>query len=218
VSRLGRRDGVRRGLALRLERLELRAAVEERQRRRATFTKGAARAKRRPGVDFERGSTFGGSKFHPAVFDFPTDTEGGVTGFHDINPRVGAIYDLFGDGKTSVKFNAGRYTDSASSDGRWTLGNPLSRIQTTVGRSWNDANTNFTPDCDLLNPAAQDLRASGGDQCGAWNNNTFGTEVFSTTYDPDMFKGWYTRPTPECTRVGPRDRPGSRSASRHEPI
>ena len=138
--------------------------------------------------------TFGGSQFHPRVLDFPTDTEGGVTGFHDINPRLGVIYDLTGDGKTSVKFNAGRYTDSASSDGRWTLGNPMSRIQTTVGRSWNDANVNFRPDCDLLNPAAQDLRPAGGDQCGAWNNNTFGTEVFSTSYDPDMFKGWFTRP------------------------
>jgi len=137
---------------------------------------------------------FGGSQFHPRVIDFPTDTEGGVTGFHDINPRLGVIYDLTGDGKTSVKFNAGRYTDSASSDGRWTLGNPMSRIQTTVGRTWVDANGNFNPDCDLLNPAAQNLIASGGDSCGAWNNNTFGTEVFSTSYDPDMFKGWYTRP------------------------
>ncbi len=138
--------------------------------------------------------TFGGSKFHPRVLDFPTDTEGGVTGFHDINPRLGVIYDLTGDGKTSVKFNAGRYTDSASSDGRWTLGNPMSRIQTTMGRTWVDANGNFIPDCDLLNPAAQNLIAAGGDSCGAWNNNTFGTEVFSTSYDPDMFKGWYTRP------------------------
>jgi hypothetical protein len=153
---------------------------------------GAAR------YDFARSiyphQTFGGSRFHPAVLDFPTDTEGGVTGFHDINPRVGVIYDLTGDGKTSVKFNLGRYTDSASSDGRWTLGNPLSRIQTTVGRTWADANLNFRPDCDLMNPLAQDLRAAGGDSCGAWNNNTFGTEVFSTTYDPDMFKGWFTRP------------------------
>ena len=138
--------------------------------------------------------TFGGSKFHPRIINFPTDTEGGITGFHDINPRVGVIYDLFGNGKTSVKFNAGRYTDSASSDGRWTLGNPMSRIQTTVGRNWTDSNTNFVPDCDLLNPLAQNLTAVGGDICGAWNNNTFGTEVFSTTYDPDMFKGWYTRP------------------------
>ena len=63
-----------------------------------------------------------------------------------------------------------------------------------MARNWTDSNSNFTPDCDLLNPLAQNLTAVGGDICGAWNNNTFGTEVFSTTYDPDMFKGWYTRP------------------------
>jgi hypothetical protein len=148
--------------------------------------------------EFAKGSypeqTFGGTRYHPRILTFPTDTTGGITGFHDINPRAGVTYDLTGDGKTSVKFNLGRYTDSASSDGRWTLGNPMSRIQTTVGRSWLDTNGNFSPDCDLLNPAAQNLSASGGDNCGAWNNNTFGTEVFSTTYDPDMFRGWYTRP------------------------
>jgi hypothetical protein len=43
-------------------------------------------------------------------------------------------------------------------------------------------------------PGGAELIAAGGDSCGAWNNNTFGTEVFSTSYDPDMFKGWYTRP------------------------
>jgi hypothetical protein len=168
------------------------AYVQEQWTIRRLTLQGAAR------YDFARSSyphqTFGGSRFHPLVFDFPTDTEGGITGFHDINPRVGVIYDLTGDGKTSVKFNAGRYTDSASSDGRWTLGNPLSRIQTTVGRSWVDSNANFSPDCNLLNPASQNLSASGGDVCGAWNNTTFGTQVFSTTYDPDMFRGWYTRP------------------------
>jgi hypothetical protein len=168
------------------------AYVQEQWTLNRLTLQGAAR------YDFARSvyphQTFGGSKFHPRVLDFPTDTEGGITGFHDINPRMGVIFDLTGDGKTSVKFNAGRYTDSASSDGRWTLGNPLSRIQTTVGRSWNDANANFVPDCDLTNPVAQNLSAVGGDICGAWNNNTFGTEVFSTTYDPDMFKGWFTRP------------------------
>jgi hypothetical protein len=30
-------------------------------------------------------------------------------------------------------------------------------------RTWTDANNNFVPDCDLLNPLAQDLRTSGGD-------------------------------------------------------
>ena len=137
--------------------------------------------------------TFGGSIWHPAVYDFPTDTTGGVTGFHDINPRVGVTYDVFGNGRTALKFNAGRYTDSASSDGRWVLGNPLSRLTTTQTRSWTDSNNNRYPDCDPNIRTA--YSTAGGDSCGAISS-TFGTptQTFTTTYDPDMFKGWYTRP------------------------
>ena len=137
---------------------------------------------------------FGGTKYHPAVFVFPEDTTGGITGFHDLNTRVSVVYDVFGNGKTAVKFHAGRYLDTASASGRYQLGNPISRIQTTVGRSWTDSERDFNPDCDLLNPAAQNHTAVGGDICGAWNNTTFGKEVFTTTYDPDMFRGWFTRP------------------------
>ena len=104
------------------------------------------------------------------------------------------MYDVFGNGRTALKFHAGRYLDTASASGRYQLGNPISRIQATVGRSWTDSDRDFNPDCDLLNPAAQNNTAGGGDICGAWNNTTFGQEVFTTTYDPDMFRGWYTRP------------------------
>jgi hypothetical protein len=136
--------------------------------------------------------TFGGSRWHQAVYDFPTDTTGGVTGFQDVNPRVGVIYDLFGDGKTSLKFNAGRYTDSAASDGRWVLGNPLSRLTTTQTRTWTDSNQNRIPDCDVTNASPH---TNLGDSCGPISAS-FGTATqrFTTTYDPDMFKGWYTRP------------------------
>jgi carboxypeptidase family protein len=137
---------------------------------------------------------FGGTKYHPAVFVFPEDTTGGITGFNDLNTRVSVAYDVFGDGKTALKFHAGRYLDTASASGRYQLGNPISRIQATVGRSWTDSDRDFNPDCDLLNPAAQNNTAVGGDICGAWNNTTFGQEVFTTTYDPDMFRGWFTRP------------------------
>jgi len=63
-----------------------------------------------------------------------------------------------------------------------------------VFRSWTDANNNFTPDCDLVNPLAQDLRASGGDSCGVISDLRFGQIVPSTTYDPATLQGWNTRP------------------------
>ena len=46
-----------------------------------------------------------------------------------------------------------------------------------VTRAWTDANRNLVPDCDLLNPAAQDLRASGGDLCGVLSNVNFGKNI-----------------------------------------
>ena len=117
------------------------------------------------------------------------------TSYSDITPRFGAAYDVFGNGKTSVKVNAGKYL--AAADGSSITGaltNPLSRISTQVNRTWTDANKNFKPDCDLSNPAAQDLRASGGDFCGQISNLNFAKPVFSNTFDPAILNGWGIRP------------------------
>ena len=38
----------------------------------------------------------------------------GVTGYNDITPRMGAAYDLFGNGKTALKVNLGKYLQGAS--------------------------------------------------------------------------------------------------------
>jgi hypothetical protein len=67
-------------------------------------------------------------------------------------------------------------------------------VSTSTSRSWTDANRNFVADCDLLNPAAQDLRGSGGDQCGQWTNLNFAKSVATTTYDPAILNGWGLRP------------------------
>ena len=64
-----------------------------------------------------------------------------------------------------------------------------------VTRAWTDANGNFVPDCDLLNPGAQDLRAGGGDFCGALSNTNFGRPSLTNTFDPAILNGWGVRPS-----------------------
>ena len=63
-------------------------------------------------------------------------------------------------------------------------------------RAWTDVDRDWVADCDLLNPNAQDLRAAGGDFCGAFANRNFGNpNVFSNTVDPDIQHGWGVRPS-----------------------
>jgi hypothetical protein len=134
----------------------------------------------------------GPERFIPAAILLPA--QDGVLGFKDLSPRVGAAYDVTGDGKTSVKFNWGRYLEPAANGGRYTATNPLARIVTSTTRTWTDGNRNFVADCDLLNVEAQDFRAAGGDFCGAWDNRNFGSSVVSTTLDPALLEGWGVRP------------------------
>jgi hypothetical protein len=64
-----------------------------------------------------------------------------------------------------------------------------------VTRAWNDANGNFVPDCDLLNPNAQDRRTGGGDLCGVVSNTNFGQNVLTNNFDPAVLRGWGVRPS-----------------------
>ena len=108
---------------------------------------------------------------------------------------MGVAWDVTGNGKTAVRVNLGKYLDPARAGGTYSGPNPLSRISTTVTRTWTDANRDYVPNCDLLNPAAQDLRTSGGDFCAGISNVNFGKKVFSNTYDPALLTGWGKRPS-----------------------
>ena len=133
-------------------------------------------------------------KFHPlAGIAFPRVE--GVTGFNDITPRMGVAYDLFGNGKTSVKVNAGKYLESANNQNRYTLMNPAgaTRFQRTVNRAWNDrgglgTDGDYVPQCDLLNP-----QANG--ECGAWDDLTFGVPKPPAAINSDILHGWGVRPS-----------------------
>ena len=112
----------------------------------------------------------------------------------DINPRVAASYDLFGNGRTALKVNVGRFVQADI----YTMvraNNPVTRAILSVNRTWTDSNGNFMPDCDLSNPAAQNLTAQGGDICGAINNKNFGlNNPNAATYDPSVLTGFGARP------------------------
>jgi len=135
-------------------------------------------------------ATIGGVRFLPSVTSFP-ETKG-VDSYKDLTPRGGVAIDLFGDGKTALKFNIGRYLEAAQNGGLFIASRPTSRISTTAIRTWTD-NGNFVPDCDLSSNALQDGRASGGDLCGAVANTNFGKSLFDTTQDPALLNGWGVR-------------------------
>jgi hypothetical protein len=104
----------------------------------------------------------------------------------DLNPRIGAAYDLFGDNRTALKVSLGRYQGVHSTDIQ-SANNPLVTSVLSVNRTWNDANGNFIPDCNLQNPAADG-------ECGAINNQNFGqANPNATTYAADAIHGFGNR-------------------------
>jgi hypothetical protein len=113
----------------------------------------------------------------------------------DVTPRFGASYDLFGTGKTAVKVNVGKYLTALTASNSDLDLNPLIRMALQTTRTWNDTTTfaagdprngNYIPDCDLINP-----NANG--ECGRMDNQNFGKEIFTKSFDPDLIHGWGKR-------------------------
>jgi hypothetical protein len=111
----------------------------------------------------------------------------GLGSLHDLSPRLGAAYDLLGDGKTALKVSFNRYVLAMGPDVTFIqLANPSRNLVTSATRTWNDANRDFVPQCDLLN-----VRSNG--ECGALSNENFGTTVTNLSYDTNTLTGWGKR-------------------------
>jgi hypothetical protein len=128
----------------------------------------------------------GGTRLMPNVLVYPSRSTKGID-WDDITPRIGVAYDLFGNGKTAVKFNLGKYVESyVSGNGNDLDLGPLARIAVTTSRSWTDTNKDFVPQCDLTNPATNG-------ECGP-NANKLGEATFNRTFDPQWSTGFGNRP------------------------
>ena len=116
--------------------------------------------------------------------------------FQDLTPRMAAVYDLFGDGKSAVKVSLSKYVIAQGVQGAY--GDqlaPVNRLANFVNRNWTDNNHDFVPDCDLTNVNAQSPTTTGSiDTCGAMLDRNFGSATPSTTINPDAIAGFGVRP------------------------
>jgi hypothetical protein len=118
------------------------------------------------------------------------DKTPGVDAYHDISPRAGVAWDVFGSGRTALKFNWGRYLAYAANDPPYTSTNPgFTVIRNVQNRGWQDLDRDYVADCDLLNPAANGECAAGTDAAA-----NFGRLGAATQVDPAVLKGWGVRP------------------------
>jgi Carboxypeptidase regulatory-like domain len=122
-------------------------------------------------------------RFGPA-FTFPR-TEG-VRGYNDLTPRMGASYDVFGNGKTAVKVSMSKYLQAAYNGDVYTINNPAVTLVQTTSREWRDPNNNRIAECDFMNPGV-----SG--ECQAWTNLNWGQQGQTTQVNPDVQEGWGKR-------------------------
>ena len=125
-----------------------------------------------------------------------------TTRYKDFTPKVAVAYDLFGDGRTALKGNVGKYVLGQALVVGGLASQPGYNVQLTSSRSWVDNDRDFVPDCDLTRNTAQGPTAAGIDNqvdtCGLAvgpNQNFYSNSLIpNLAVMDDARYGWGKRP------------------------
>jgi hypothetical protein len=116
-----------------------------------------------------------------------------VLSWKDLSPRASVAYDLFGNGRTALKFGFARYL-AAQTTAITQANNPMGAIARTATTTWTDLDSN------------QSIYDSTGalqrTELAPFTSTTFGTAVITTRYDEDVLRGWFKRGYTYETNVG----------------
>jgi hypothetical protein len=140
------------------------------------------------GIRYDYVTTSADPQVLPANTMLPERTFAGVDtiiNYHDISPRIGIAYDLFGNNRTAVKAAFNRYLYPQDfAGGR----HPTALAVPNTLRDFTDRDGDFIPDCDHRN-----LFLNG--ECGTADNTAFGSQVLNPPqFDPDVDTGFMHRP------------------------
>ena len=119
-----------------------------------------------------------GPRSFPAVPDNPN--------WKDVSPRVGVSYDVFGTGRTAIKFNWGRFVEAMATQFGLDINPALTGANGATSRSWNDLNGDIFPQEAELGPST---------------NLNFGTSFVTLRYADAVTKGWGKRAVNYATSI-----------------